>query len=221
MSLLVTTLCAQTAIFNIPSADTLPRGSWGLEADFITKPVSYRDGGYQTYGYRVAYGATNHSELGANFYYTWDGDRSYAETQLSVKQKVYESERYGIAVSGGAVVAIPLRSDTDRTSVMVYAAAQKMVSAMNGATFTGGMYHVFRGSKDFGTRTGAMLAVVQPVHRRFDLVADWFSGHNKLGYATAGVNYNITKNQYLLTGYSFGNSGRGNNALVAYYGFTF
>ncbi len=58
---------AQTTIFNIPSADTQSRGSWGLEGDFITKPVSYRDGGFQTYGYRVSYGLGNRTEVGTNF----------------------------------------------------------------------------------------------------------------------------------------------------------
>jgi len=221
VTVLVNPLCAQSTVFNIPSANTLARGSWGFEADFITKPVSYRHDGYQTYGYRVVYGATNHSEVGANFYFTWDGTKSAAEMQLSLKQKVYQNEKHGVAISGGGIAFMPLRSTTARASVMIYSAASKTVAAMNGATFTGGVYHVFRGPTDSGTRTGAIAALVQPIDRRFSFVADWFSGNNRFGYATAGVNYNITKKQYLLTGYSFGNSGRGNNALQAYYGFTF
>jgi len=66
-----------------------------------------------------------------------------------------------------------------------------------------------------------MVGVVQPINRKFSFVSDWFSGHNRLGYASAGVNWNITSRQYLLVGYSFGNSGRGNNALAVYYGITF
>ena len=66
-----------------------------------------------------------------------------------------------------------------------------------------------------------MVGVVQPLSGKFSFVADWYSGNNRLGYASAGFNYNITKRQYLLAGYSFGNSGRGNNALAAYYGVTF
>ena len=214
-------VAAQSTIFNIPSADTLPRGSWGFEVDFIAKPVSYRDGGYQTYGYRVAYGVGKKTELGSNFYYTWDGSESAAQAEFSVKQKLFDSEKHGVKVSGGAVAFVPLRSKGDRTSIMVYGNVSKTVEQANGMTLTGGVYHVFGGSPDFGTRTGAMAAVVQPINERFSFVADWFSGHNRLGYASAGLNYNITKKQYLLAGYSFGNSGRGNNALAAYYGFTF
>lgn len=212
----------QSTIFNIPTADTLPRGSWNLEADFITKPVSYRDGGYQTYGYRVAYGLSHKTEIGTNFYYTWDGSASTGQAEFSVKRKVYENERLGITVSGGTVAFVPLKTTNgDRTAVMVYGNASKTIEPLNGLTVTGGVYHIFAGSRDFGTKTGAQVGVVQPINKKFSFVADWFSGKNRLGYSSAGVNYNITKRQYLLTGYSFGNSGRGNNAFAAYYGYTF
>lgn len=213
---------AQTTIFNIPTADTLSRGSWSLEADFITKPVSYRDGGYQTYGYRVAYGVTNKTEVGSNFYYTWDGTSSSGQVEFSVKRKVYQNERLGLTASGGAVLFVPLKSTNgDKPAVMLYGSASKTINQLNGMTVTGGMYTIIGGSKEFGTKTGAIVGLVQPVHKRVSFVADWFSGNNRLGYASAGANFNITSKQYLLTGYSFGNSGRGNNAFAAYYGYTF
>lgn len=213
---------AQTTIFNIPTADTLSKGSWSLEGDFITKPVSYSDGGYQTYGYRAAYGLNNKTEIGSNFYYTWDGNESTAQAEFSLKRNFYQNERLGITVSGGTVLFVPLRSTNgDKTALMVYANVGKAIEPLNGLTVTGGVYHVFGGTDGFGTRTGAMLGMVQPITKRVSFVADWFSGKNRLGYGSAGVNYNITKKQYLLTGYSFGNSGRGNNAFAAYYGYTF
>lgn len=213
---------AQTTIFNIPTADSLQRGSWNLEFDFITKPVSYRDGGYQTYGYRVAYGVTNKTEIGSNFYYTRSGTPSTGQAEFSLKQKVYQNEKYGVTVSGGIVVFVPLRSRVgDKTAAMAYANGSKSIQQLNGMTVTGGAYHIFGGSKTFGTKTGAMLGLVQPIAGRVSFVADWFSGNNRLGYASAGFNVNVTKKQYLLTGWSFGNSGRGNNAFAAYYGVTF
>ncbi len=212
----------QTTIFNIPTADTLSKGSWSLEGDFITKPVSYANGGYQTYGYRAAYGLDNKTEIGSNFYYTWDGSESSAQAEFSLKRNVYTSEKYGVSVSGGAVVFVPLKNvNDDRTAVMIYGNVSKTIEPLNGMTVTGGVYHVFRGSRDFGTRTGAMLGLVQPVSKKVSFVADWYSGKNRLGYGSAGFNFNVTKRQYLMTGYSFGNSGRGNNAFAAYYGYTF
>jgi len=216
------TASAQTTLFNIPVADTLQKGSWGVEADFITKPVKYSDGGYQTYGYRVAYGLNNKTEIGSNFYYTWNGSESTAQAEFSVKQNVYRNEKYGVTVSGGAVAFLPLQSrNGDKTSVMVYGVVGKTVEPLNGMTVTGGAYHIIGGSKDFGDKTGAIVGVNQPIVPRVSFVADWFSGKNRLGYASAGLNFAVTKRQYLTTGYSFGNSGRGNNAFAAYYGFTF
>lgn len=213
---------AQTTLFNIPTADTLQRGSWGLEGDFITRPVSYRDGGYQTYGYRVAYGLTNKTEIGSNFYYTYDGDKATAQAEFSVKQNVYRNETLGVSISGGAVAFVPLRAKgNDKTSVMVYGVGSKTVNALNGMTVTGGAYHIFGGRDDFGDKTGAIVGIEQPIVNRVSFVADWFSGKNQLGYASAGLNFAVTKRQYLTTGYSFGNSGRGNNSFAAYYGITF
>ncbi len=212
----------QTTIFNIPTADTLPRGSWNIEADFIAKPVRYRDGGYQTYGYRIAYGLSHRTEIGSNFYYTHDNNAPAAQVEFSLKQKVYQSEKHGVTIAGGAVAFVPLKSRSgDKTSVIAYANAGKTIKRLNGMTLTGGVYKVLGGSKDYGTKTGVMLGVVQPIHKRVSFVADWYSGQNRLGYSSAGLNFNITKRQYLLVGYSFGNSGRGNNAFAAYYGYTF
>lgn len=213
---------AQTTLFNIPVAETLQKGSWGLEGDFITKPTKYSDGGYQTYGYRVAYGLSNRTELGSNFYYTWDGEDSTAQAEFSVKQNVYRNEKLGLTISGGAVAFVPLRArNGDKTAMMVYGVADKTIEKLNGMTLIGGAYHVFGGPADFGDKTGAIVGIDQPVLKRVSIVADWFSGKNRLGYASAGFNFGITKRQYLTTGWSFGNSGRGNNAFAAYYGITF
>lgn len=213
---------SQTTIFNIPSADTLQRSSVNVEVDYLTHPVRYSNGGYQTLGYRVAYGLTNKTEIGSNFYLTWDGSRSVADVEFSIKRKLYQNEKLGLSVSAGLVAFVPLRDRVgDRTSVMAYGAASKTIEPLGGTNVTAGAYHVFRGVNDFGTRTGIMLGLVQPVKGRVSLVADWFSGRNRFGYASAGINVNVTKRQYLLAGWSFGNSGRGNNALAVYYGITY
>lgn len=216
------TVGAQTTIFNVPTAETQPRGSWGIEADLITKPVPYRKGGFQSYGYRVVYGLGNRTEAGSNFYLTNDGVKSTAQAEFSLKQKFYQSEKRGIAAAGGTVIFVPLRArNGDRAAGLVYANASKSIKPMKGLTVTGGVYHVFRGNRNYGTKTGAIVGVVQPITRKFSFVADWYSGRNRLGYASAALNFAITKRQYLMAGYSFGNSGRGNNAFAAYYGFMF
>ncbi|MBV9242399.1 MAG: hypothetical protein JO314_10360 [Acidobacteria bacterium] len=210
---------SQTTIFNIPAADTLQKSSVNVEADFLTHPVSYRNGGYQTYGYRLAYGVTSKTEIGSNFYLTWDGHHSVADIEFSFKREIYRNEKHGVLSSIGVTAFVPLRPATgDRTAFMVYGNAAKTIKKTGGTQLTGGVYHVFRGDRNFGTRTGALFAFVQPIRKRLTGVIDWFSGDNRFGYLSTGFTFYVTKRQYLTAGYSFGNSGRGNNALAVYYG---
>ena len=104
---------------------------------------------------------------------------------------------------------------------MIYANGSKEIGRLNGLKVTGGVYHILGGGPGFGTKTGAMVAVEQPISKRVTFIGDWFTGKNRLGYVNAGVSFAITKRQYIMGGYSWGNSGRGNNALSVYYGYTF
>lgn len=215
-------LSAQTTLINTPTADTLPRGIANVEFDFTVKPAPYSEGGFQTYGYRLSYGLDHKTEIGTNFYFTREGKRPTAQAEISLKRNFYHSEKRGLKVSGGAVALLPLRAaGRDRSSLMFYGVSGKSIRRFRGLTITGGAYHILRGRRDFGTRTGAIIGLNQPISRRIAFVADWYSGSNRIGYSSAGVTINITKKQYLTTGYSFGNTGRGNNALSVYYGVIF
>jgi hypothetical protein len=209
-------------IFNIPTTDTLQRKSFFLELDLITKPVRNRDGGYRTYGYRAVYGLSHKTEIGANFFFTRGADGSTGELQFNAKRNLYNNEKRGVAVSGGTLAFFPLRNSSfSRAGIMGYANASKKINRFRGLRVTGGVYKVFRGGSDFGTRNGVMLGVEQPLTKRISFLADWYSGKNRFGYAAAGLNYNITTRQFILAGYNFGNAGRGNNAFSAFYGYTF
>lgn len=214
------TAFSQLSIFNIPSTDTLSKGSFALEADFISKPVSYRDGGYQTYGYRAVYGLNGKTEIGANFFLTYDGEEAEGEVQFNAKRKIYSSEKHGVDVAAGTLISVPLRSSV-KSSGIVYLNASKTVERLNGMRVTGGVYTTIGGGRDYGTKTGVMLGLEQPIKGPVSFVADWYSGNNRLGYSAVGINVNVTKRQFLMAGYNFGNYGRGNNALSAFYGYTF
>ena len=66
-----------------------------------------------------------------------------------------------------------------------------------------------------------MIGYEQPLAKKVNFVADWFSGDNGFGYATPGFSFSLPKNSLFNAGYSFGNFGRKNNALFVYYGITF
>jgi hypothetical protein len=213
---------AQLTILNIPTAETQPKRTFSLEGDLITKPVRFVDGGYRSYGYRAVYGLDHKTDIGANFYLTHDDSGAAGELQFNAKRLVHRNEGRGTAASVGAIGFFPLRNDTPlRAHFLFYAVGSKELRRARGLRLTGGGYHVFRGGREFGTRTGAFVGAEQPIARRISFLADWTSGDNRFGYSAAGLSFTLTSRQYLTASYNFGNTGRGNNALSLYYGYTF
>jgi hypothetical protein len=215
-------ISAQSTIFNIPSTDVVDERAMNFELDFISHFDRFKRGGFQSYGYRTNYGFRKKMEVGANIYFTRAGGGSPAEFQPNLKWKAYENEDRKIAVSTGVQFFVPLnRAAGKRTYGMVYANASKVIKRAGGLRLTGGGYKIIGAARDFGTRHGAIVGVEQPIKWKFSFIADWYSGKNKLGYAAAGINYAFARKQFLTFGYNWGNSGRGNNAFSAFYGFTY
>lgn len=214
---------AQLTIFNTPSTDTLPENRFYVEADFIANFKKFEKGGFQTYGYRVVYGVRKNLEVGSNFYFTRNGNRpSPKEFQPNIKYRVVNNEKYGVAVTTGAIGFVPLdKSAGTRTFAMLYSNVSKTIKPTNGTRLTGGFYNMVGAERDFGTKRGAILGIEQPIKGRLSFLADWYSGNNRLGYSAAGLNYAFKKNQFVLVGYNFGNFGAGNNSFSAFYGITF
>ncbi len=209
-------------IFNIPSTDVLQKRGAYVEADVSAKPVKLKEGGFQSYGWRVVYGIGTRTELGANVYRTRDADGWTSEVQFSVKSTIYSDERTNFAWTIGGVGATPVHDDRgNKRYAFLYSNASKVISTFNGMRLTGGVYAVVGGGEDFGTKTVAHVGIEQPIAGKFSFIGDWASGNNRFGYASGGINWQITRKQFLLGGYSVGNSGRGNNYLSVFYGYTF
>ena len=213
---------AQSTIFNIPSTDVMGEKRFYVEADFIAHPDKFDKGGFQTFGYRTVYGIRKKLEVGINFFYTRNGFNSPKELQPNLKYKVYEKEKYGVAVSTGAQFFVPLnKSAGNRAFGMFYSNASKIIKKTGETRLTGGFYTIVGAQRDFGTKNGAIVGIEQPIKGKLGFTADWYSGKNRLGYSAAGLTYSFTKRQFVQAGYNFGNSGRGNNALSVFYGFTY
>lgn len=216
------TTFAQSTIFNIPSTDVVAPKTFYIEADFIGHFDKYEKGGFQTYGYRTVYGLKKKVETGFNVFYTRNGGKAPIEFQPNLKWKAYENEKRGIGISTGTQLFVPLnKAAGTRTFGMVYGNASKVIERAKGMRLTGGGYQMVGALKDFGTKRGVIVGYEQPLKWKMSFLADWYSGKNRLGYSTAGINYAISKRQFVLLGYNFGNSGRGNNAFSAFYGFTY
>ena len=213
---------AQSTIFNVPSTDVMGEDRFYIEGDFIGKLDKFERGGFQTFGYRTVYGVRKKLEVGINFFYTRNGSTSPKELQPNVKYRVFTKEKYGLAGAAGAQFFVPLnKSAGSRTFGLLYSNLSKTVKKTRGTRFTGGIYTIVGAPRGFGTKTGALVGIEQPIIGKLNFTGDWYSGKNRFGYATAGFSYSFAKRQFFQIGYNFGNSGRGNNSLSAFYGFTY
>lgn len=212
----------QSSIFAAPSTDTQPRNTGSVSADAAVHIDRFSRGGFQTFGPSTAYGVAQNVEIGANLFYTWDGSEHSVELQPHAKWRYFNNDEIGIAAAVGVLAFIPLTeaAGSDPTA-LIYANASKRFKPANGLRLTGGLYTIVGSQDDAGTRAGALVGIEQPVTQKLTLVADWISGKNKVGYSSAGFRYSVTKSQSIEAGYSFGNSGRGNNFLAAFYTFNF
>lgn len=213
---------AQSSIFNIPSTDTQPKKTLYLETDLFAHFDAYQNGGFQSYGPAIIYGVRKDLEIGVNLYYSREESKSTVELQPNIKWKAYENQKTVVSVSFGAIAFVPVnRAAGTRPTALLYANASKTIESASGMRLTGGIYQMLNTEQDFGTKTGAILGVQQPITKKMSLLADWYSGKNRFGYSTVGLGYEVSESQYFGIGYSFGNSGRGNNYFTAFYGFTF
>ena len=218
----VSTVRAQTAIFAVPTAEIHDKASFYVEGDLFAHFDKFERGGFRSFGPSVIYGVNKRLEVGVNLYATQDGGTTQYELEPNIKFKALDQEKVGVDVAVGAIAYLPLdRSSDTRSSAMLYSVATRKFSSANDLALTGGIYHVVGGTSDMGTRTGVLLGVQQPVTKRLTLLADWTSGKNRFGYSNAGIGYDVTDRQYFMIGYAFGNSGRANNYLNLFYGFTF
>ena len=218
-----TSMFSQTTIFNVPSTDVVPDKLFYFEADVSAHFDKLRNGGFQTYGYKTIYGLNRKLEIGANFFYTRNSlTTAPKEFQANLKWKVYTKEKFGVAVTAGAQLFVPLnRFAGTRTFPMFYAVASKVVKEAKGLRVTGGVYTMAGVNRDFGTKRGFILGFEQPIAQRLNFIGDWYSGKNRFGFSVAGLSYAVTKKQYLYLGYNFGNSGRANNSFSAFYGISY
>ena len=213
---------AQTSLWTVPTAESLPEGETYLEFDFDAHPTSYKKGGFQSYGVFLVRGVGKGVEVGVNAYFLKDGDGESepVEFQSDIKWQFYDNKKGLVAATGGILFA-PVGRGGDDTVGLLYASASKTVEGMNGAQLTGGGYGLVGRNGEGGSRAGALVGYLQPVTRKLCFMADWNSGRNRFGYGAAGFGLDLSKKGTLYSGYYFGNEGRANNFFGVYYGHRF
>jgi len=215
-------VAAQSTIFNVPSTGVQAPGKVYLEGDFIMHYASYRDGGFQTYAPRVVVGLPGKTEVGVNIYYTRARPGVPIDLQPNFKWQFYQNEKLGLALATGIVISTPItRRSLGTTYAQLYVLGSKSFPGSYGPRVTFGGYRLV-GTFDEGTdKTGVILGLEQPVTRKISFVTDWSSGNNRYGYVVAGTGITLSPKSSFYAGYNFGNQGRGNNSLGAFYSYQF
>jgi hypothetical protein len=218
----VVSVAAQSTIFNVPSTDVQAPGKVYLEGDFIMHYASYRDGGFQTYGSRVVVGLPGKTEVGVNVYYTRARPGEPIDLQPNFKWQFYESEKLGLAFATGVLISTPItRRSLGNTYAQLYVLGSKSFSGNYGPRVTFGGYRLVGTFDEDTDKTGVILGLEQPITRKVSFVTDWSSGNNDYGYVVAGIGIVPTPKSTFYAGYNFGNQGRGNNSLGAFYSYEF
>lgn len=227
IAILVFPAYSQTQIFNIPSADTLgKKGERYFEVYYTSHTSNYENDGFNELSPRYTYALRDNVEIGSNFRATSSLDDLEMEFQPNIKYRYLgggEDKDYSLSV--GSIAYLPItRSERASPSIMFYANGSKSIET--DTTLTAGVYKVFGGGADYGTKQGFMAGLEQKLpisakNTKFSILADWMSGKNALGYSSAGLLIDIKEKHSITTGYIFGNSGARNNGLVVAYGFSF
>ncbi len=208
------TVLAQQTIFNVPSADVLDKGKTYLEADALGRP---QDPSFGFFTMRGVYGFGANIEAGANFGGFAATGRSVPFVTVDIKWQPWHNDR--LAFTTGAFGLFYLRGsrDGDPAALWYGEASYKLPTDTR---LTAGGYWASSGYAAPDPQAGALLGFEQKINDHLNLIADWYSGDNALGYFTPGVSVPLG-NWTIYAGYSIKNGDSKGNAILFELGFTF
>jgi hypothetical protein len=203
----------QQTIFNVPTADVLGKGKLYLETDWLWRPSdpAFAAGA----PIRGVYGFGGNVEGGINFAGIVTPGRSVPVAIPNVKWQPLQTEV--VSLTAGALGQFFLRGSSDGTpSVLTYGHAA--VKLPFGTRLTAGGWWASSGYAAPNATAGGLFGFEQPITPNLTLAADWYTGHNSLGYVSPGVI--VTAGRWVLyAAYSFKNSDSKGNGLLLELGF--
>lgn len=216
-----TSAVAQTT----PNTETLGRGATYTEASVWTSVQNHAQGGSQVYAARANYGVSSKLEIGVAASGSAPNDPNFPlEIQPSVKYKFYANESRGVAAATSLTMFVPFanRHNTDTFGMIQNSISKDITAESFPARVTAGIYTLVGRNHDFsGARHGAMLQVEHSLARQTDFSLQWYTGDNRFGYLTPGINFSLPHGGNLYAAYSFGNTGRNNHGAYISYGTSF
>lgn len=205
---------AQQTIFNVPSADVLDEGKTYLELDVLGRP---QDPDFALFTARGVYGFGSKIEAGVNFGGFLVPGRSVPTATPNIKWQPWHENK--LAFTTGVIGLFYLRGSRDgNPAVLGYAEASYQLPT--NTRLTAGGYWASSGYAAPDPQAGALLGFEQKVNDHLNIIADWISGDNGLGYFTPGVSVPLGA-WTIYAGYSIKNGDSNGNAMLIEAGWTF
>ncbi len=214
LSALAASLSAQQTIFNVPSADVLDKGKTYLELDVLGRP---QDPNFALFTARGVYGFGSNIEAGVNFGGFIVPGRSVPTATPNIKWQPWHNDK--LAFTTGVFGLFYLRGSKDGDpAVLGYAEASYRLPT--NTRLTAGGYWASSGYAASDPQAGALLGLEQKVNDHLNIIADWISGDNGIGYFTPGVSVPLGP-WTIYAGYSIKNGDSSGDAMLIEFGFTF
>ena len=214
LSLVAAAAFAQQTIFNVPTADVLDKGKVYVENDDLWRP---QDPHFATFTIRGVSGFGANVEGGVNVGGLVTPGRSAPTATAAVKWQPLKVG--GFALTTGAHGLFFLHGSKDGDPAGFFYAHGAYTFSTNTRLTAGGWV----ATPDYAapkTTRGALAGLEQKLVERLNLIADWYSGENGIGYFTPGVS-STWGGFTLYAGYSFKNADSKGNAMLFELGFNF
>jgi hypothetical protein len=214
---------AQQTVFNVPTTDVLDKGKAYFELDISAKPNnSAALNKFSSFVPRLVVGAGGRVEVGVNLPGNVQPGPDSTTIAPAIKWKMYDGKDNGWAIAIGDNLYFPVRNKAYNAGTYAYTMAQKTFNKSTRLGFGGYFY-----SKNVvavnANRAGGQFTFEQPVTRKLNINADWFTGKHANGYFTTGAAYKLTNKLTGVAAYSIGNANasKGNHFFYFELGYNF
>jgi hypothetical protein len=196
---------AQQTVFNVPTTDALDRGKVYTELDTSVKFYKSADvPEFSSFVPRVVVGVGHRVEVGLNVLGNIQPGPDATTLVTAVKWKFYDGKRNGWALALGTHLYVPVRHKSYDAGNYSYLMASKTIKA-RARIGAGGYFFSRNVAASHANRAGGQFTFEQPLTKRLNWNADWFTGKHAAGYFTTGTAYKLTDRLTGVASYSIGN----------------
>ena len=214
---------AQQTVFNVPTTDVLDKGKVYFELDISAKPNDTDAlGHFSSFVPRLVVGAGGRVEVGLNILGNIQPGPDSTTLAPAVKWKVYDGKDNGWAIALGDNLYFPVRNKAYNAGTYAYTMVQKTFNKSTRVGF-GGYFFSKNVVAANANRAGGQFTFEQPVTKKLNINADWFTGKHANGLFTTGAAYKLSNKLTSVAAYSIGNANpsKGNHFFYFELGYNF